>query len=43
MPAYILKDLAYLQARVSDDLKRIGKLESDTDGEPVWPAWSFSP
>lgn len=43
LPAYITKSIGSLQARVSEDLKRIEKLESDTDGEPIWPAWSFRP
>ncbi|MGB7370953.1 hypothetical protein [Erythrobacter sp.] len=41
MPRYVTKQPAYLQARVSKDLKRIKRLENDERGEPIWPAWSF--
>lgn len=41
MPAYIMKKSASLQARVSEDLGRIKKLENDSEGEPMWPEWSF--
>lgn len=34
--------LATLQARVSDDLKRIKKLEDDTAGESLWGKWTFA-
>lgn len=33
--------MATLQARVSDDLRRIAKLEDASSGEPLWPKWSF--
>lgn len=33
--------LGSLQARVSQDLKRIKKLENDDRGEPIWAKWTF--
>ena len=42
-PQYKLKKLSTMQARVSDDLKRIKKLENDGADESLWAAWTFAP